>query len=105
MPYIGPIPGKPGQFIAAGYHGHGESDPLTLRLTSKGMARILLTAPAIARLMLTGEWDTEMPECFRLTPSRLAKLRRIARAKNSAPKVHVDGVIKPVPEGAVSSKL
>lgn len=62
VPFIGPIPGKKGQYVAAGYNGHG-------------MARIFLCAPALARYMLMGDWDPDMPEAFRVTPERLGRLR------------------------------
>ena len=56
------MPAKPGQYVAAGFNGHG-------------MARIFLCAPALAKYMLGEEWDPEMPEAFKITPERLAKLR------------------------------
>jgi hypothetical protein len=39
------------------------------------MARILLTAPALAHYILTGEWDPAMPACFRSTAERMSRLR------------------------------
>ncbi|KAK4688190.1 hypothetical protein P7C73_g1922, partial [Tremellales sp. Uapishka_1] len=62
VPFVGPIPGKEGQFVAAGYNGHG-------------MARIMLCAPALAKYMLHGEWDPEMPEAFKITEERLERLK------------------------------
>ncbi|WRT63779.1 uncharacterized protein IL334_000704 [Kwoniella shivajii] len=63
VPFIGSIPGKPGQFISAGFNGHG-------------MARIFICAPALSKYMLTGEWDEIMPASFRVTEERLLKLRQ-----------------------------
>jgi hypothetical protein len=40
------------------------------------MARIFLCAPALAEYMMTGEWEAAMPASFRVTPERLAKLRK-----------------------------
>jgi glycine/D-amino acid oxidase-like deaminating enzyme len=63
VPFIGDVPGKAGQYVAAGYNGHG-------------MARIFLCAPTLAKYMLDGTWDTAMPEAFRVTPERIAGLRK-----------------------------
>ncbi|WWC58190.1 uncharacterized protein I303_100726 [Kwoniella dejecticola CBS 10117] len=63
VPFVGSVPGKPGQYIGAGYNGHG-------------MARIFICAPALAKHILTGEWDDIMPSSFRITEERLAKLRK-----------------------------
>lgn len=63
VPIVGPVPDKDNLFVAAGYNGHG-------------MARIFVTAPALATRIKTGKWREEdgMPECFRLTPERLQSL-------------------------------
>jgi len=41
-----------------------------------GMARIFLCAPVLAKYMLDGEWDPEMPSAFLVTEERLARLRK-----------------------------
>lgn len=64
VPLVGDVPGKQGQFVAAGYCGHG-------------MARIFLTAPTLAKYITTGEWDEAMPSCFRVTPERVARLQQM----------------------------
>ncbi|KAK0483682.1 DAO-domain-containing protein [Armillaria novae-zelandiae] len=62
VPYVGPIPGKPGQWICAGHDGHG-------------MVRIFTAAPALVKLIQGSTWaDTGLPECFELTPERLERL-------------------------------
>lgn len=61
VPYVGAIDELPGQFICAGFNGHG-------------MARIFTCAPGVARLILGGEWkDTGLPECFQYSQDRLDK--------------------------------
>ncbi|EJD51150.1 FAD dependent oxidoreductase [Auricularia subglabra TFB-10046 SS5] len=66
VPFIGEVPGKLGQWICAGFGGHG-------------MARIWTAAPGIAMLMNGAPWeDTGLPECFNLTPERLARVQRLA---------------------------
>lgn len=61
VPYVGPIEELPGQYICAGFNGHG-------------MARIFTCAPGVAKLVLGGEWkDTGLPECFRYSVERLRK--------------------------------
>ncbi|CAK9783596.1 unnamed protein product [Cutaneotrichosporon oleaginosum] len=59
VPLVGEVEG---QYVAVGYCGHG-------------MARMFVTAPALARYIRTGEWDAAMPASFRVTPQRLARLR------------------------------
>lgn len=62
MPFVGPVPDLPGQWLCAGFHGHG-------------MARIFSCAPGLVKLMNGGVWaDTGLPEVFELTPERLAKI-------------------------------
>ncbi|KAK7043508.1 FAD-dependent oxidoreductase [Favolaschia claudopus] len=63
LPLIGMIPDLPGQWICAGFHGHG-------------MAHIFTCAPGLVTLMQGGTWaDTGLPECLELTPERLARAR------------------------------
>ncbi|EIM79984.1 FAD dependent oxidoreductase [Stereum hirsutum FP-91666 SS1] len=64
MPFIGPVPSLHGQFVIAGFNGHG-------------MARIFDCAPGLVKLMDGGEWsDTNMPECFQCTNERLEQLSK-----------------------------
>ncbi|WVR07343.1 hypothetical protein IAU60_004384 [Kwoniella sp. DSM 27419] len=60
LPLVGPIPGKDGLYIAAGYHGHG-------------MARIPLVTKYLAKLLTTGEWDPLLPETFAVTAERFER--------------------------------
>ena len=60
MPYIGDIPGKKGQYIAAGFNGHGM--PL-IHLASKSLAEII-------RGEKTFE-ETDLPAVFKPTKERL----------------------------------
>ncbi|KAF7362646.1 FAD-dependent oxidoreductase [Mycena venus] len=62
LPFIGKVPDLPGQWICAGFHGHG-------------MAHIFTCAPGLVTLMQGGTWaDTGLPECLELTPERLEKI-------------------------------
>ncbi|KAI0126846.1 FAD dependent oxidoreductase [Xylariales sp. AK1849] len=64
VPFVGRIESAPGQWICAGFNGHG-------------MARIFTCAPGVAKLVLGGTWDdTGLPECFELTEARLEKLQK-----------------------------
>ncbi|KAJ7691613.1 FAD dependent oxidoreductase [Mycena rosella] len=48
VPFIGPVPCLPGQFVIAGFNGHG-------------MARIFGSAPGLVKIILGGSWsDTSM---------------------------------------------
>ncbi|PIG83456.1 hypothetical protein AARAC_010090 [Aspergillus arachidicola] len=62
VPFVGAIESLPGQYICAGFNGHG-------------MARIFTCAPGIAKIMLGNSWDeTGLPECFRFSEDRLSRL-------------------------------
>ncbi|KAI0170363.1 FAD dependent oxidoreductase [Pestalotiopsis sp. NC0098] len=64
VPFVGAVPGSSGQWICAGFNGHG-------------MARIFTSAPGVAKLVLGGSWaDTGLPECFELTAERLGRLQK-----------------------------
>ncbi|KAF4991115.1 hypothetical protein FDECE_14157 [Fusarium decemcellulare] len=59
VPLIGPIDGLDGQWICAGFNGHG-------------MARIFACAPGLVKLMFGEEWaDTGLPECFQFSRERI----------------------------------
>ncbi|WWC99984.1 hypothetical protein V866_006893 [Kwoniella sp. B9012] len=59
VPFIGAVPGKPGQWMCCGHNGHG-------------MARIFTAAPALAKLVQGATWDeTGLPECFEVSNERL----------------------------------
>ena len=59
VPYVGAIDELPGQYICAGFNGHG-------------MARIFTCAPGVVKLMLGGTWsDTGLPECFQYRHERV----------------------------------
>jgi len=61
VPLIGPMEELPGQYICAGFNGHG-------------MARIFTCAPGLVKIMLGGTWDeTGLPECFQYSADRLSK--------------------------------
>ncbi|RSH83275.1 uncharacterized protein EHS24_006950 [Apiotrichum porosum] len=64
VPFVGPLPDKPGQYVIAGFNGHG-------------MARIFHTAPCLADVMVGGmdKWDPTVPTAFIITTERLEKLR------------------------------
>ncbi|KAH8657919.1 FAD dependent oxidoreductase [Xylariales sp. PMI_506] len=60
MPYIGDVPGKPGQLILAGFSGHG-------------MPLILLSAKGVAQMVKEGVpfEETGVPSIFKATKERL----------------------------------
>ncbi|KAL3482219.1 FAD dependent oxidoreductase [Aspergillus californicus] len=66
VPFVGQLPGLPGQWVCAGHHGHG-------------MARIFTAAPGLVKLMGGASWaDTQLPEVFQITPSRIERLKEEA---------------------------
>ncbi|KAI4595679.1 hypothetical protein KJ359_006668 [Pestalotiopsis sp. 9143b] len=62
--HIGEVPGKPGQFIIAGFNGHG-------------MPEILLTSKAVASMVKDGKTyeETGLPIVFKTTQERLDDAR------------------------------
>lgn len=60
LPHIGPIPGKPGQIVIAGFNGHG-------------MPQIFLSALWIAQMIVEGTeyGNTGLPRLFEVTLERL----------------------------------
>lgn len=61
VPMVGAVKGKPGQWICAGFNGHG-------------MARIFTCAPGLVKLMNGEGWQaTGLPECFEFSQERLRR--------------------------------
>ena len=60
FPFIGNLPGKPGQYLCAGFSGHG-------------MPQVFLSAKAIASMVIEGTKieETDLPQLYRLTKERL----------------------------------
>jgi glycine/D-amino acid oxidase-like deaminating enzyme len=62
MPHIGRIPDKPGQFIMAGFNGHGMPQIL---LSSKGLAAMVQDDAAFEQ--------TELPRLFKTSKERIER--------------------------------
>lgn len=60
LPHVGHVPGKPGQFILAGFNGHGM--PVGF-LTAKGIAEIIIEQNPYEA--------TGLPRLFRTSQARL----------------------------------
>lgn len=61
VPYVGEIDELPGQYVCAGFNGHG-------------MANIFTCARGIVGLSLGRPWEsTQLPECYRYSQARLNK--------------------------------
>lgn len=60
LPYIGEIPGRSGQYICAGFNGHG-------------MPQTFLAAEGIASMIANGKnyEDTDLPKVFKISSERL----------------------------------
>ncbi|KAI7597808.1 hypothetical protein KC343_g16632, partial [Hortaea werneckii] len=64
VPLVGAVPGKEGQWICAGFNGHG-------------MARIFTCAPGLVKLIQGKGWrDTGLPECFEISRDRLERTQK-----------------------------
>ncbi|EED12969.1 conserved hypothetical protein [Talaromyces stipitatus ATCC 10500] len=71
LPFVGQLPGLPGQWVCAGHHGHG-------------MARIFTASSGLVKLMGGSPWsDTKLPEVFQITAARAEALKEGLR-KSSA---------------------
>lgn len=58
FPYVGQICGRPGQYMCAGFSGHG-------------MPQIFLSAKAIASMIITGDAENvDLPLPYRISESR-----------------------------------
>jgi glycine/D-amino acid oxidase-like deaminating enzyme len=58
FPYVGPVPDKPGQYICAGFTGHG-------------MPQIFLSAKAVAWMIIGGDSENvDLPLPYRITKER-----------------------------------
>lgn len=63
FPFVGPVCDKPGQFICAGFTGHG-------------MPQIFLSAKALASMVLAGETaEVDLPIPYRVSEERWYQLR------------------------------
>jgi glycine/D-amino acid oxidase-like deaminating enzyme len=62
MPHVGQVPNKPGQFIIAGFNGHGMPQIL---LSSKGLARMVWDGVGFA--------ETGIPRLFETTRERVER--------------------------------
>jgi glycine/D-amino acid oxidase-like deaminating enzyme len=61
FPYVGQVCGKPGQYMCAGFSGHG-------------MPQIFFCAKAVASMVITGDAeDVDLPVPYRITRSRWYK--------------------------------
>ncbi len=66
IPYVGAVPGRPNQFIIAGFTGHG-------------MPQVFLSAKGLVSMVLQGGSfeDTGIPKIFETTQKRLNNPRNI----------------------------
>lgn len=75
LPFLGELPGKEGQYIAAGYSGHGKQDstPQRLSITGNqlGMARIFLSVKAFCEFLCGEDIDSRVPSKYFDIKSRL----------------------------------
>jgi glycine/D-amino acid oxidase-like deaminating enzyme len=58
FPYVGAVPERPGQYICAGFTGHG-------------MPQIFFSAKAVASMVMTGDSENvDLPLPYRITKER-----------------------------------
>ncbi|KAF3036974.1 hypothetical protein E8E12_008379 [Didymella heteroderae] len=69
VPLVGELPGKPGQWICAGHHGHG-------------MARAFTAAPGLVKLMSGQTWESVgLPDVYQIAAGRLEKLKKATASR------------------------
>ncbi|KAF2726570.1 DAO-domain-containing protein [Polyplosphaeria fusca] len=72
VPFVGPLPGKDGQWVCAGHHGHG-------------MARTFTAAPGLVKMINGQSWnETGLPDVYQLTEERLNDLKGASEAPRVA---------------------
>ena len=69
-PHIGAVPSKPGQFIVAGFNGHGMP---VIWLGAEGLAKMILADRRAERLLFS---ETGIPRLFQTTQARIDRARR-----------------------------
>ncbi|KAJ6071620.1 hypothetical protein N7499_009634 [Penicillium canescens] len=80
VPFVGQLPGLPGQWVCAGHHGHFSSANTVACELISGMARIFTIAPGLVKLMDGGSWaDTQLPDVFQMTVARTERLKKRLR--------------------------
>lgn len=65
-PHVGEVPSRPGQYISAGFTGHGMP---VIFLTSKGLAEMILEGKKFE------ETETRVPRIYKTTAERLEAAR------------------------------
>ncbi|EEH38605.2 FAD dependent oxidoreductase superfamily [Paracoccidioides lutzii Pb01] len=89
LPHVGPIPGKPNQYILAGFSGHGM--PMAF-LTAKGIAKMIRNDEGNGDLPFE---KTGIPRLYKMTRERLECDRNdILAAKLGVDKVNVRGEVR-----------
>ena len=66
LPHVGTVPGRPNQFVLAGFTGHG-------------MPQVFLSAKGIAAMLVEGKSyeETGVPRLYKTTKTRLSSSRNI----------------------------
>ena len=91
VPFVGRVDGKEGQWVCAGFGGHGNYSSILHNVSLEnwvevadycvGMARVFTCAPGLIKMILGEAWsETGLPECFQMSKARLSRLE--ARAKS-----------------------
>ncbi|OXG42291.1 FAD dependent oxidoreductase superfamily [Cryptococcus neoformans Bt120] len=93
FPFVGPVPGKPGQFVAAGFAGHGM--PRILGSTAHLTPIVLSELGIQYQTPTTANIFPPLPEPFFATPERMEKLQTV----NALAKFQEE-----IDEGLLSSK-
>lgn len=119
FPFVGALPGRPGQFLAAGFSGHGRSNSLfdySYTTNVAGMPRILLSAAHVASLVMrslgeehsTQSMATEYPDLptpFVITTERITRLQKIDVHATMEARVKLDAIAaKACFRGSVETK-
>lgn len=77
LPFVGQVPGLPGQYVAAGYTGHGKPFFSSLLTNASnqgiGMARVFLVIKALMQLAYGEPVDARVPAPFFDIQQRLEK--------------------------------
>ncbi|KAF4548786.1 Hypothetical protein D9617_25g061160 [Elsinoe fawcettii] len=76
LPFVGPVPGKDGLFMCAGFTGHGMPNTWLSGKTVAGIASRIRQGEGVQEAVEAATGETKLPKAYRLTKERVEKARK-----------------------------
>ncbi|KAG8625215.1 hypothetical protein KVT40_006966 [Elsinoe batatas] len=76
LPFVGPVPGKEGLFMCAGFTGHGMPNTWLCGKTVAGIVGRLRQGREMGEAIEEATGETELPDAYRLTEERVERARK-----------------------------